>query len=180
MNHTAEPHQITNDLPKSRQKADAITAPLRQRLVQIRLLLLMLLFTVASPSHAADDEIYTSFLNNRAVSGYDVVSYFNSDQKPVKGTKDFSTDYKGAQWLFSSQENLDAFKSDPEKYAPQYGGYCAYAVAIGQTAKGDPLQYHIDDGKLYLNINAKIKERWLANKPDYINKANNNWPTVLK
>lgn len=130
------------------------------------------------PAHAAKDKIYTSFISNKALSGYDTVAYF-TENKPVKGNSNYSTEYMGAEWLFASQENLELFEANPEKYAPEYGGYCAYAVATGTTAKGDPEQWEIVDDKLYLNVNAKIKKRWSAKKDTYIPKADANWPTVL-
>lgn len=145
---------------------------------QFALLLTILLF--APFAHAAKDPIYTSFLNSKAVSGYDVVSYFQGDGVPIKGKSTFTTDYKGAEWLFSSQENLDAFQAEPEKYAPQYGGYCAYAVGVGQTAKADPLQYHITDDKLYLNINKKYRQIWLDDIDNFIVQGDKNWPNVLE
>ena len=127
----------------------------------------------------AKDAIYTSFLNNKAISGYDAVSYFQ-DGGPKEGSKNFITNYMGADWYFTSQENLDLFTANPEKYAPQYGGYCAYAVAQGSTAKGDPLQWHVQDDKLYLNINKSIKKKWLADIDGYLEKSEKNWPNVLK
>ena len=139
-------------------------------------LLALILFTGAA--HAAKDPIYTPLLNNRAVGGYDVISYFTEDA-PVKGSKQFQTSYMGADWYFASQGNLDTFLADPGKYAPQYGGYCAYAAALGSTAKGDPLQYHLHDGKLFLNINQDIKQTWLGDKLNYIEKADKNWPDLL-
>jgi len=139
-------------------------------------LLALILFTGAA--HAAKDSIYTPFLNNRAAGGYDVVSYFTEDA-PVKGSKKFQTSYMDADWLFASQANLDLFLASPDKYAPQYGGYCAYAAALGSTAKGDPLQYHIHDDKLFLNINKDIKQKWLGDKINYIDKADKNWPDLL-
>ena len=139
-------------------------------------LLALILFTGAA--HAAKDPIYTPLLNNRAVGGYDVVSYFTEDA-PIKGDKQFQTSYMGADWYFASQDNLDLFLADPGKYTPQYGGYCAYAAALGSTAKGDPLQYHLHDGKLFLNINQDIKQTWLGDKLNYIEKADKNWPDLL-
>lgn len=140
-----------------------------------------LIITVfSSQAHAAKAPIYTSFLNNKAVGGYDVVSYFQGDMKPIKGKKEFKFNYKDADWYFSSQENLDAFAANPEKYEPQYGGYCAYAVALGDTVKGDPLQYHINGDKLYLNINAKYKKIWLDDKINFIEKGDKQWPTLLE
>jgi len=140
------------------------------------------LFTAvfSSQAHAAKAPVYTSFLNNKAVGGFDIVSYFQGDMKPLKGKNQFKTSYKDADWYFSSQENLDLFTANPEKYEPQYGGYCAYAVAHGDTVKGDPLQYHINDDKLYLNINAKYKKIWLDDKVNFIQKGDNQWPDLLQ
>ncbi len=127
----------------------------------------------------AKDQIYTSKFNNRAVGGYDAVSYFQ-DTGPVKGNKAFSTEYLGAQWRFKNQENLDAFKAEPEKYAPAYGGYCAWAVSQGKTAKGDPRHWSIHEGKLYLNYNSSIHKKWGADKEGFITSANEQWPAVIK
>jgi len=132
----------------------------------------------SSPVLAAKDKIYTPFISNKALSGYDTVAYF-LENKPVKGDNKYSVDYMGARWLFSSQENLDLFNGNPEKYAPQFGGYCAYAVATGTTAKGDPEQWEIVDDKLYLNINETINKRWSAKKDVYIPQGEANWPNVL-
>jgi len=86
----------------------------------------------------------------------------------------------GAQWRFANQANLDAFKAEPEKYAPAYGGYCAWAVSQGNTAKGDPKQWTVHEGKLYLNYNAKILKQWRADKDGFIALADEQWPTVLE
>jgi YHS domain-containing protein len=127
----------------------------------------------------AESEIYTSFFSNSAVGGHDTVAYF-SDQKPVKGLDEYRTTYKGAKWYFSSQKNLEMFTANPEKYAPQYGGYCAWAVAEGDTAKGDPLHWTLHDDKLYLNYDETIKNRWLKNVDDFITRADANWPKVIE
>lgn len=141
---------------------------------------LLLSFSVSfSMSSQAEPLIYTSFFSDQALSGYDTVAYFRQG-KPVEGDEKFSIEYKGAQWLFSSQSNLDAFILSPESYAPQYGGYCAWAVAHDNTAKGDPEQWHISDGKLYLNYNANIRGQWLERKAELIKTADANWPKVLK
>ena len=132
---------------------------------------------ISSPSYAKD-AIYTSFLNDKAVGGYDAVTYFQ-EVGPIEGSKDFSIKHKEATWYFISQENLDLFTADPEKYSPQYGGYCAYAAAIDQTAQGDPLQWHIEKDKLYLNINKSIRTKWLGDIDGYIKSADRNWPTLL-
>ncbi|MGB1239671.1 MAG: YHS domain-containing (seleno)protein, partial [Pseudomonadales bacterium] len=122
--------------------------------------LLIVLSIFWTSSLWAGDAIYTSFFSSNAVSGYDTVSYF-TEGKPLKGKKNFSTKYKKATWLFSSQENLDLFKANPEKYAPQYGGFCAWAVAAkNDRASGDPLRWNIVDGKLYLNYDKAIQDKW--------------------
>ena len=127
----------------------------------------------------AIDPIYTARFSNNAIKGYDTVAYFTEGQA-VEGDKQFSTEYKGANWLFSSQENLDLFVANPEKYAPQYGGYCAYAVSQNATASIQPEQFTIHEGKLYLNYNAKVNEKWLANKENFIEKADEFWPALLE
>ena len=127
----------------------------------------------------AESEIYTSFFSSSAVGGYDTVAFF-TDKKPVKGLDEYSTSYKGAKWYFSSQKNLEMFAANPEKYAPQYGGYCAWAVAEGDTAKGDPLHWSLYNGKLYLNYNKTIKNRWLNNVDEFITRADANWPKVIE
>ena len=132
----------------------------------------------ASTAAAEEDSIYTGLFNNRAVSGYDTVAYFTAG-KPVKGKKAFKTSYMDAEWRFSSQDNLDAFLADPAKYAPQYGGYCAWAIGRGYTASGDPKQWKIVDGKLYLNYDAKIKKKWEADIPYFIKLADQIYPGIV-
>lgn len=135
---------------------------------------------LAAPAANAAKEIYTSTFSNKALSGYDTVAYFTQG-KPVKGTDNFKTEYKGSEWLFSSQANLDAFKANPEKYAPQYGGYCAYAVGkYNDLVSADPEAWKIVNGKLYLNYNKDIQAEWAANQSEYITKGNANWPGLIK
>lgn len=126
---------------------------------------------------AAKSPIYTAPFSSVAVGGYDTVSYFAG--KPVKGSAQFQTQWKGATWQFANAADLAKFKANPAAYAPQYGGYCAWAVAQGRTAPGDPLQWRIVGGKLYLNYNADIQSKWLKDVPGFIQKANANWPAVL-
>lgn len=135
-------------------------------------------FTLVNPAHAADP-IYTGFFSNKAVGGYDTVAY-HTVGKPVKGTNEFKTKYKGANWFFSSQENLDLFKADPMKYAPQYGGYCAWAAAHDTLAKGDPNQWTIEDGKLYLNYDTKTNNLWLPRRAELIPVADAAFPALLE
>ncbi len=109
--------------------------------------------------------------------GYDAVAYF-TDGKPMKGTGRYGYEWMGAKWLFSSTENRDRFVKSPEKYAPQYGGYCAYAVSQGITADIDPETWKIVEGKLYLNLSPGVARIWEKDIPGYIANANKNWPTL--
>lgn len=133
----------------------------------------------AAPAHADKSPVYTGLFSNLAVEGHDPVAYF-TEGRPVQGRKEFSTEYMGAEFRFASAENLQTFKADPAKYAPQYGGYCAWAVAQGKTAKGDADHWKIVDGRLYLNYNKKIQADWEQNQAAFIDDANTNWPAVLK
>jgi len=137
------------------------------------------LFGMVNSANAAD-EIYTSTFSNKAISGYDTVSYFQGDGVPVKGSDEFQTEWKGADWYFSSQENLDAFKAEPTKYAPQYGGHCAFATAHGQLAKGDPNVYLVENGKLYFNLNKNIFKQWFPRRAELIPVADKNYPELIK
>jgi YHS domain-containing protein len=113
-----------------------------------------------------------------AIKGFDPVAYFTMG-RPVKGSEQFTYEWKGARWLFSSGEHLDLFTADPEKYAPKYGGYCAYAVSQGTTADIDPDSWSIVDGKLYLNLNKDVQKLWSGDMKGYIEKADRNWPAVI-
>lgn len=115
---------------------------------------------------------------NGAIRGYDPVAYFTLGE-PTEGDKKYTTRWQGAIYRFASAENFTLFKSDPERYAPQYGGYCAYAVAKGATAQTDPEAWTIVNGKLYLNFSPAIKKRWSQDIPGNIRAANRNWPGVL-
>ncbi|WP_159651115.1 YHS domain-containing (seleno)protein [Vibrio atypicus] len=128
----------------------------------------------------AEDEIYTGFFSNKALDGYDTVAYFTQG-KPVEGDSQWQVKYKGADWYFSSQENLDKFNADPNRYAPQYGGYCAWAISEkNDFASADPKQWAIVDGKLYLNYNAEVKEWWDQDRTGHISAADKNWPNLIK
>ena len=114
-----------------------------------------------------------------ALDGHDPVAYF-TEGAPREGSAEFVHEWQGAQWRFASAENLARFRAQPERYAPQFGGYCAWAVAHAYTAKVDPAAWHIEDGKLYLNFNAETREAWLANKAAFIRDAAANWPAVIR
>ena len=130
-------------------------------------------------AQAKSPEIYTGLLSSTAVGGHDPVAYF-ADGRPVAGKSEFTHQWKGVTWRFASARNRDAFKADPTKYAPQYGGYCAWAVSQGYTAKGDPNHWKIVDGKLFLNYDASVQKNWEKDIPGHIGNANRNWPKVLE
>lgn len=127
---------------------------------------------------AATPGVYTARFSDLAVGGYDAVSFFDASG-PLKGVAAYATEHEGAAWRFASAANLEKFKADPSAYAPQYGGYCAWAVAQGKTAPGDPKYWTVVDGKLFLNYDAKVQRDWEKDIPGFIVKANANWPGVL-
>jgi len=135
-------------------------------------ILLMLLLTTGI---AQAQEIFIK--DQYAIGGYDPVAYF-TDGKPVKGTEKFMHSWNGAQWKFSSQEHLDLFKKSPEKYAPQYGGYCAFGMSGGYKAPTEADAFTIHNGKLYLNYNHSVRSEWDPKKEELIIKADKNWPSV--
>ena len=112
-----------------------------------------------------------------ALHGYDPVAYFTEAQ-PVRGSDALVHVHEGAAYRFSSQANLDAFKQDPDRYAPQYGGFCAYGVAVGKKFDGDPHLWKIEGGKLYLNLNREIYETFLEDVDGNIRKADHKWPGI--
>ncbi|USG60726.1 YHS domain-containing protein [Sneathiella marina] len=130
-------------------------------------------------SSASAKSLYYSSLFGTAVEGYDVVAYF-TEGKPVEGTDDLSVNWKGVTWQFSSAENKALFESDPEKYAPQFGGYCAWAVSQGYTASTVPEAWNIIDGKLYLNYSKGVQSTWEQDIPGNIKLADTNWPNISK
>lgn len=112
-----------------------------------------------------------------AIEGYDPVAYF-TDGKPVKGDPKLKEEWGGSTWQFVSAAHRDLFAQDPGKYAPQYGGYCAYAVSEGYTAKIDPKAWKVVDGKLYLNYSLGVRETWQKDQDRRIGVADKNWPTL--
>jgi YHS domain-containing protein len=138
------------------------------------------LFT-AGPAMAAAETNISSGLTLKgpglAVHGYDVVAYF-TDGKPTSGRAKHSSVYKGATYRFTSEEHLKAFEQRPERYVPQYGGYCAFGVSVGAKFDGDPHLWRIVDGKLYLNLNEDIQKTWLKDVPGNLEKANRNWTKI--
>jgi len=140
-------------------------------------LALVLTATAAAPLLAISP-INKSLFGGVAIEGTDPVAYF-TDGKPVAGKKEFSFEWMGATWRFASAEHRDLFAKEPGKYAPQYGGYCAYAVAKGDTASIEPDAWTIHDGKLYLNYDKEIQAKWLEDMQGYIARADLNWPKMV-
>ena len=114
-----------------------------------------------------------------AINGYDPVAYF-TESKPVRGESSITHDWGGVTWQFSSAANRDKFANDPGAFAPQYGGYCAFAASNNYIAPTDPHAWTVYDGKLYLNYSKSVQERWETDIPGHIAAADGNWPDVLK
>jgi YHS domain-containing protein len=140
---------------------------------------------VATAAHAAEPPINTlkaGFFGGRsdtAILGYDPVAYFTVG-KPVKGTDAHVVDWMGAKWKFASQAHLDLFKASPEKYAPQYGGYCAYGVAQDYLVSIEPDKFKVLDGKLYLNYDADVQAKWIKDPQGYIKTADSKFQALLR
>ena len=145
--------------------------------ISITTLGLMAALWTSGPAWALDP-IYTGYFSSTALDGYDAVAYF-TEGLPTKGSSEFETEWRGATWRFSSREHQEAFQSDPERYAPQYGGYCAYAIANGVTAPGDPQVWRIVDEKLFLNVNESVGALWAKDIPGYIAQADKSWPLLI-
>ncbi len=138
----------------------------------------ILLLAVLAPWPAlAIDPVWSNW-RGLALRGHDPVAYFD-EARALPGSADHSLEWKGATWRFSSAERLERFRAEPGRYAPQYGGYCAYAVASGSTASVDPEAWRIVDGKLYLNYSRSIQAEWDKDVPGYIRRADESWPRLL-
>ncbi len=138
---------------------------------------LLLLLALAAPAVALSPVNRTTF-GGVAIDGWDPVAYF-TDGKPVEGSKEFVHEWNGATWRFASAAHRDLFAQAPEKYAPQYGGYCAWAVSQGYTADIDPQAWKIEDGRLFLNYSLDVQKKWATDIPGNIAKADANWPKLL-
>jgi YHS domain-containing protein len=139
-------------------------------------LLLIALVTI-STTHAQTVKINT--IEGTAIKGYDAVAYF-MQQKAMPGDTSFTYNWSGSNWQFISQANLDSFKVAPEKYVPQYGGFCAYGCSANHFSPTDPNAWTIVDNNLYLNYNLKVKDLWLKDTTNLIKKADGLWPSLNK
>ena len=136
---------------------------------------LALLFLLLQPAWAVKP---VNAPDGVAIEGFDVVAYF-TDGGEAKGETEFMHKWKGAIWLFKNAANRDLFAASPEKYAPQYGGYCALSVANGKASKGSGEAWHIEDGKVYLNYDKDVRRRWLMDTRGNIHKADDWWPRLV-
>jgi YHS domain-containing protein len=139
--------------------------------------LLALLVLLAGAARAGAGEFYER--EGVAIKGYDPVAYF-TEGKPVAGSPEHTFVYKGSTFRFASPANRDAFAADPEKYAPQYGGFCAFGAAGGYKAKIEPDAFTIVDDKLYLNYNDGVQKQWRKDIAGFVAKADAKWPEVSR
>jgi YHS domain-containing protein len=136
----------------------------------------------ASSAASAADPVFveaTTDGGRAAIRGYDPVAY-HLIGAPVLGSAQFTHEWRGASWRFASAANRDAFAKDPERYAPQYGGYCAFGTSRGYKVSTQPDQFAVVGGKLYLNYNAGVMQAWDKDRPYYIGKADANWTTLAE
>lgn len=139
------------------------------------LLSLLLISGTCTAALAQKPQVFQT--DGKAIKGYDAVAFF-TDNKPVAGNPEFAYEWNGASWLFASRQHLDSFKTAPAKYAPQYGGYCAFGCSQGHKAPTETNTWTIIDGKLYFNYNQKVKEMWSKKTDELIPKADKAWETV--
>lgn len=131
----------------------------------------------AAETETSPGPVYTEEAGQTvALSGFDAVSYFIGDGVPQKGLAAHSVRYQGYDYRFASAENAETFATDPARYVPAYGGHCAWGMARGYLAPGDPTAYRIVDGRLYLNYNAAVQAMWIKDIPGFIAKADGNYP----
>lgn len=148
------------------------------RLLLPGMVLIAAVTVAALPQPArADKAVNATFLSGVAIKGYDPVAYF-TEGRAVEGSRDFEAEWMDVTWRFASAANRDAFTAAPERYAPQYGGYCAWAVSQGYTADIDPEAWKIVGGRLYLNYSKSVQTRWQQDIPGNIAKGDANWPSI--
>ena len=137
--------------------------------------LTVIILAIIGQVHAQKAEVFSP--GGKAIKGYDPVAFF-TESKAVMGSDKFSYSWNGATWLFSNQQNLQRFKADPGRYAPQYGGYCAYGASKGRKVPSEIDTWTIYNNKLYLNYSQEVKETWVKDEPGYIQKADRQWSEV--
>lgn len=144
-----------------------------------RFLPTILLLLTALPALAQSKSLLNLDKTGLAIQGYDPVAFF-TDHKPVKGDAKFPTRHSGANYLFASKEHRDAFKADPSKYEPAFGGYCAYGVSRGKLVEIDVDAFQIVDGKLLLQYSKGVRDDFNKDTKANLTKADANWPTLVE
>lgn len=139
----------------------------------IRTILLLAGLVLGTVINAQKTEVYAP--DGLALNGYDVVAFFTKAQA-IKGDPQYTQQWKDVSWQFSSKANLDSFAANPEKYAPQYGGYCAFGASRGYKAPTETDTWTIDNNKLYFNYNQQVKKAWDKDRPKLIAEADRKWP----
>lgn len=134
-------------------------------------------FLLASSLTFAADVDMNADINDLAIQGYDPVSYFTK-LTPTKGNVNYTATYKGGIYRFTTEENRDLFRSNPTKYAPQFGGFCAFGVSMDKKFDTDPLAWKIVEDKLYLNLNKNVQKKWLTDVSGYVSAANDSWGEI--
>lgn len=134
-------------------------------------------FVFTSLSAAAAGAVFND--SGLAIRGYDPVAYF-TQQQAVPGKSGITYEWQGVTWQFASAANRQQFIAKPERYAPQYGGYCAYAASSNAIAPTDPQAWSVHNDKLYLNFSTSVRTRWKQDIPGHVERADNNWPGLMK
>ncbi|MCW8885673.1 MAG: YHS domain protein [Motiliproteus sp.] len=143
----------------------------------LRTLILSTLLLSFNLLAADENRAWYPYDSGLGADGYDLVAYFN-ESEAARGSETFTEQYGGKEWRFKSAENRSLFIKQPEKYLPQYGGYCAYAASQGYLAFGDPQQWSVHKGKLYFNYSQLVKARWSWQREDYIVQGDRYWPEL--
>jgi YHS domain-containing protein len=148
----------------------------KKTLMKQLLTIAIIFVSTISIAHAQKSPVYAT--NGIALGGYDAVAFF-TQSKPVKGSASYSYSWEGVNWLFADKADLESFKKSPMKFAPAYGGYCAYGTSEGHKAPTHADTWTIVNNKLYFNYNRKVKEMWLKNQSALIDSANRKWPLIM-
>jgi hypothetical protein len=156
-----------------------MTAPARmsRRLLGAGIALLAAGAYWLNPRSGTAGEVFTGLVPGVGAGGYDVVAYFEGG-RPTPGSPSITHAWRGATWRFASDANRDKFVADPERFAPAYGGHCSWAAAQSYLAKGDPLNWRIVDGRLFLNYDDTIQKRWEQDIRGFVGRADANWPAL--
>ena len=144
-----------------------------------QMVLTVVLLALTGTALAGSPKVNLGYFNKLAMNGYDVMTYWRGG-KPLEGKREISAEYNGARWIFVSASNREEFLANPSRYAPQYGGYCAYAASQNAIADVDPFAWRIWKDKLYLNYSPRVRRTWASDIDGNIEKADGYWPGLLK